>query len=78
MAVLKRFKSFEKYIKTSDENNNLQYQLMSERQLAKDVLMDDGSSQENNVEKIIQAINQALPYTIVIDDTAQTINFIDR
>ena len=78
MAIIKGFKSFEKYVKTSDENNQTKYQLMSERQLAKDVLLKDGTSGQNNVENAITIINQALPYQIVIDDNAKTINFIDR
>ncbi len=69
MNILSGFKSFEKYLTTEEG-----YQLVSERQLAKDVLLNNG----NNVENIIAIIQEALPFRIEIDDTAKTINFIDR
>ena len=45
MSILNGFKTFERYLKTPDG-----YQLYSERQLAKDVLMGDGKDSNNNIE----------------------------
>ena len=76
MAILSIFKSFEKYIPI-DGN----WQLASERTAAKDIISDDGTNAEDNIQTIknnITIINSSLPFTIEIDDVAKTINFIDR
>ena len=56
------FKSFERYILVDGE-----YQLMSERTSAKDVIFNDGTNLEDT-----------FPFVIEIDDANKTINFIDR
>ncbi len=52
MAILSGLKSFERYLLTDDG-----FQLMSERTLAKDVLLGDGSDTTNNVENEIDLVN---------------------
>lgn len=52
MSILNGFKTFERYLKTPDG-----YQLYSERQLAKDVLMGDGKDSNNNIENNITQLS---------------------
>ena len=71
MSILSGFKRFERYMPTED---GLNWQMVSQKTLAKDVILDNGTNAEDN----ITIINTALPFKIVINDTEQTINFIDR
>ena len=52
MSILNGFKAFERYLKTPNG-----YQLYSERQLAKDVLMGDGKDESNNIENTVAQLS---------------------
>lgn len=55
MSILSGFKTFERYLKTPTG-----YQLYSERQLAKDVLMGNGDDESNNVQNVLLQKNSVV------------------
>ena len=56
MAILSGFKSFERYLKVPTENEN-KYQLVSERTLAKDIIVNDNSNLENKMNSVLYIVS---------------------